>query len=351
VAPVPPRINTFIGPTYDAGVASLFSTRVLLGPRAFARERELEPALLDACQLEASLCDDLDAWLPMDALSRGFAYLASATNDGAVGLRCADAVPPAAYDYLRFIGASSQDLGASFRHFEHLFPSLATESRAVLHEGPARVRLMLHVVGRPALDPRAADYVMACTLRGFQAVSATRLLPVQVELRHAGPEVGGAHEAFFGCRTHFAQAEDALVFDPEVMAYPTSRPDADLQKILLQYAGALTQRQPKSERAADRVERWVVQWLGKRPLSLQGAAKFLGVSQRSLQRQLQDEKAPFRDIVDGVRERLARSYLATSELGVGEVAGLLGYADARAFHRAFIGWTGTTPGRFRKSTA
>jgi AraC-like DNA-binding protein len=332
-------------------VASLFSTRVLLGPRAFAQQRGIERELLDAFQLDTQVYDDLNAWVPMDALSRGFNYLARATDDPAVGLRCAEAVPPAAYDYLRFIGASSPDLGASFRHFEQLFPSLATESRAVLHEGPARIRLMLDVVGRQSLDACAADYVLACTLRGFQAVSSSRLLPVQVELRHEGPNDGSAHDAFFGCKTYFAQAEDALVFDADVMGYPTSRPDADLEKILLQYAGTLAQRQPRSLRAADRVEQWVVQWIGKRPLSLQGAAKWLSVSQRTLQRQLQDERAAFRDIVDGVRERLARSYLATSELAVGEVAGLLGYADARAFHRAFVGWTGSTPGRFRKGRA
>jgi AraC-like DNA-binding protein len=35
-------------------------------------------------------------------------------------------------------------------------------------------------------------------------------------------------------------------------------------------------------------------------------------------------------------------------LSVAEIAGMLGYADISNFRRAFIGWTGHSPARYRR---
>jgi AraC-like DNA-binding protein len=190
---------------------------------------------------------------------------------------------------------------------------------------------------------------MGCALRAFQSVSSRTLQPISIEFTHPAPAQLAGHERFFGCRTSFGQADDVMVFTEDVLAIPAARPDAVLKGVLLRYADAVSEKAPTSERMTDRVERWALQQVGKGPLSIRAAAKWLGVSGRTLQRKLESEGARFRCLVDKVRERLARSYLASRDMGVGEVAGLLGYADVRAFHRAFVGWTGSTPGRFRKT--
>lgn len=72
------------------------------------------------------------------------------------------------------------------------------------------------------------------------------------------------------------------------------------------------------------------------------------MSPRTLQRRLADEQATFADLLESVREELARIYVGEGR-PLGEVAFRLGYAETSAFLRAFKRWTGTTPTAFRRS--
>ncbi|MFT6397263.1 MAG: AraC-like DNA-binding protein [Bradymonadia bacterium] len=77
--------------------------------------------------------------------------------------------------------------------------------------------------------------------------------------------------------------------------------------------------------------------------TLQGTARRLGVSGRTLQRRLADEGVTFREVVRGTRERLAKHYLTNTPLPYGEVAFLIGFDEPSSFFRAFREWTGMTP--------
>jgi AraC-like DNA-binding protein len=64
-----------------------------------------------------------------------------------------------------------------------------------------------------------------------------------------------------------------------------------------------------------------------------------------LQRRLTAEGTSFAEILDLLRQELAFAYL-DRKLPVAEVASLLGYADATAFHHAFKRWTKSSPSRY-----
>ncbi len=71
------------------------------------------------------------------------------------------------------------------------------------------------------------------------------------------------------------------------------------------------------------------------------------MSPRTLQRRLREESTSFQDVVDSVREELARITMANPKYSLGEVAYLLGFSEISAFTRAFKRWTGMTPSRWR----
>ena len=73
------------------------------------------------------------------------------------------------------------------------------------------------------------------------------------------------------------------------------------------------------------------------------------MSPRTLQRRLGAEGTSFQDVVDSVREELARIYMADTarKYTVGELAYLLGFSEISAFTRAFKRWTGLTPTQWR----
>jgi AraC-like DNA-binding protein len=63
---------------------------------------------------------------------------------------------------------------------------------------------------------------------------------------------------------------------------------------------------------------------------------------------LRTQGVSFADVVEDVRRELAQRYLRDRRMTVQETAFLLGFSDVSAFHRAFVRWTGLTPGRFRE---
>jgi len=76
----------------------------------------------------------------------------------------------------------------------------------------------------------------------------------------------------------------------------------------------------------------------------------LGMSVRSLRRQLAEEDTSFGDILDRVRQRLAHRYLEDEDISLQQVAWLLGYSEVAAFNHAFKRWTGTSPSHARHSS-
>jgi AraC-like DNA-binding protein len=82
--------------------------------------------------------------------------------------------------------------------------------------------------------------------------------------------------------------------------------------------------------------------------SIDGVAQRLAMSKRSLQRQLAQESLGFQDVLNQVRQELARHYLSRTELSAAEIAWLLGFQESNSFVRAFRGWTGATPSVYRK---
>jgi AraC-like DNA-binding protein len=57
----------------------------------------------------------------------------------------------------------------------------------------------------------------------------------------------------------------------------------------------------------------------------------------------------FRGLVDEIRQEMALSYLQNPDLGLVDIAYLLGFSEQSAFQRAFKRWTGHSPGEYRQS--
>jgi AraC-like DNA-binding protein len=83
--------------------------------------------------------------------------------------------------------------------------------------------------------------------------------------------------------------------------------------------------------------------------TIDAVAEAMHMSGRTLQRRLEAEGVSFSEIVDGVREKLARRWLADPAKSLAEVGFGLGFSDLAAFSRAFKRWTGKPPGTWRRS--
>lgn len=82
--------------------------------------------------------------------------------------------------------------------------------------------------------------------------------------------------------------------------------------------------------------------------SLATVAVALHLSNRTLQRLLQQQHTRFRDLLASCRHQAAVQYLAQDELSLQQIAIRLGFAEQSSFQKAFKSWHGCSPGSFRQ---
>ena len=108
----------------------------------------------------------------------------------------------------------------------------------------------------------------------------------------------------------------------------------------------LVAQQPSTETLADRVLTHLGLFSGSYP-NAEEVAQSLGLSERTLRRQLSDEGHNFRDLLAQARYAKAQHLLKHTTLSTEAIAQQLGYAESAAFIHAFQRWAGMTPSAFR----
>src|SRR5262249_9336726 len=73
----------------------------------------------------------------------------------------------------------------------------------------------------------------------------------------------------------------------------------------------------------------------------------LRMSERTLQRRLEEEATSFVQLLDDTRRELAEQYLGRLYLSLAQTAYLLGFADQSSFFRACKRWFQVSPGQYR----
>jgi AraC-like DNA-binding protein len=171
-----------------------------------------------------------------------------------------------------------------------------------------------------------------------------------VELARRG--TGLPLETHFGCEVVFAAPFDRVVFDEKELALPFRTHDgAALARLVPALDAALGERQAVGGPFVDEVRVAIArQMYGGRP-SVGKVARELHLSARTLQRRLEEMETSFQAQLDDVRQKTARRLLANTDLDAVEVAFFLGFEEPNSFARAFRGWEGTTPARWRGETA
>jgi AraC-like DNA-binding protein len=166
--------------------------------------------------------------------------------------------------------------------------------------------------------------------------------------RHPRPDYATQLEAVFGCPVLYEQRYDAIVGSTERLDDPLPRADSALCALLEEHAAGLLARVPQPAGFTDRVCERISILLPRGRASAEQVAGELGISPRTVRRRLADAQTSYQQLLDEVRFALARRALGEPGVSVNEVAFLLGFSDASAFHKAFRRWTGQSPGDYAR---
>jgi AraC-like DNA-binding protein len=177
--------------------------------------------------------------------------------------------------------------------------------------------------------------------------TGTRLSPLRVELVQPR-EHAKIIERHLGCPVLCGAPRNLIVFRASDAERPFVTRNAELLAMLAPQFEEELKQENADENFLARVRLAIQQKLtGQRP-TIEGIADGLHISSRTLQRRLQEEGSSFQRVLEEARHQLARQYLNNSVLELNEAAYLLGYTDANSFVRAFRGWEGVPPARWRE---
>jgi AraC-like DNA-binding protein len=142
---------------------------------------------------------------------------------------------------------------------------------------------------------------------------------------------------------------DALVFPAARLAERPRTADAALHEVLLRVLERSGTANPGLVPLSARVRHVLGPRLSTADGNVEGVARSLGLSPRSLARKLQDEGVTFSELLENMRRERAIHYVERSNLAPQQIAHLLGYSTTAAFCRAFSRWYGQSALRVRNA--
>jgi AraC-like DNA-binding protein len=268
------------------------------------------------------------------------------SDDPGLGLRIGVEVLPDEENVVSLAAMHSATLGEGLHKLAR-YKRLVCPEQVSIDVGGGEARLRFEWLLADGAPPRLlTDIIFAGVTNLAQRGTKTPVRPRRLEFirRRANEAMLRRH---FRCELRFDAPHDQLFFDEEALALPMVQRNAQLLAVLLSGLEQSIEQDEQARTLADDVRTALSETMsGDRP-AIAKVAKCLGMSPRTMQRRLGELGTTYQDVLDGVRRRSARQLLASTDLGVGEVAFLLGFEEVNSFTRAFHAWEGTTPAKWR----
>lgn len=332
------------------GTVLSVSSRAMVG--ACARLGLDTGRILEAARLDPAILEDPDARIPLEQVDALWRKAYELSGDPDLALHAIEVLPFGAYRVIDFLASSAPTLGEAFAKISDYFPIINEVVRLPYRVGERQVTFALEAPSRPSTITRPyAEYTLAALFLRTRIAIHQRYPLIRVEFAHPRPADIREHERIFECPVEFDAAACQLVIARGVWDMPRAGADPALFSVLETHARMLLEQLPTPVDLAGRVREAIEAELRGGDPRLESVARRLAMSPRTLQRRLRDEGIHFNDLLDTMRFRAAKSYLAKGDVAGTEVAYLLGFSEPSSFNRAFKRWSGQTPTEYRRRTA
>lgn len=292
-----------------------------------------------------------DGRIPAEPVLRAWQVAAELCGDPWFGLSAARHLSA---DYLGALGFAiygSATLGDALQRLARFFALVNQHASLELVEAGAvahvRVAIQHDIPAEQLRHP--TECLLAVVLEVARRATGAELWPVAVAFRHAAPPELSPYHRAFGVAPRFTQPWHELTLDRAALDTPLAAPDHAVVALAERQLHRRASELPPVETFRERVRRMLREELELGEPTLPRLAERLRMSERTLQRRLGCEGSSMQALLDDIRRELSIRRLAESTQSIAEISYALGFAEVRAFHRAFKRWTGSTPAAYRSS--
>lgn len=310
--------------------------------------------LLQLCGIRESLLRDPAARLSLVQLARLVVYARRLSGDKALGIAFGHRLKFTSHGPLAQLAVSSDTLGqaidAVLRYHRIRIDWIDLR---FFEDGDDAVLALSPQVDLGPLLPFVIECLFVSLMEANALLFGTRLLiEGSCRVAYPAPSWAEAYRAVFYDGITFAAGTNQLRFKRQLLGLPMVLANPVTRRLAEQAcASELAEIDARIDAVQDRLERVIRELLQQRqgrPPDMDEVAERLGLSSRTLRRQLQSRGTRFQALLDEVRRTQACEWLMRTEQSVDDIAHRLGYSDASNFGRAFRRWLGCSPSQWRE---
>ena len=331
------------------GTASANAVRQYL--RA-AQDYNLKPEdALNAAAIPAGILDNSVSRIDGRRFQTLIRWLIERTRDPLFGLKSARYVQPGSYSLVGYMAMNCRTAREAL-HITPLYEAIVGDMGITRIEkyGPHLAMRWVCQYDDPVVRPHMIDNVLGSWLlfaRWLADMHDGKPERVLFERPRPSAQWLSVYEDIFCAPLEFGSNKSALIFPEPILDTPLRQPDPSLLAALEQQAtqmmADLQQQHPVVMQTRSLLRALMQDGLPRRDK----VAAELGLTERTLQRRLDEAGTGYQQLLDDLRRELASEWLRSSTMAVNDIAARLGFSEARSFHRRFKAWTGMTPGEYR----
>lgn len=297
--------------------------------------------------LDYAALSNPDARFAQDAMTRLWHLAVEASGNPAIGLNMAKALRPSSFNVVGYAVMSSRNLQEGFARLVRYQRIIGEGADLCFHPTAEGYEMLLAIHGDRLPSARqSAEASLAYSLAFCRWLTGKPLRPRLVSLMGPAPEDLLPYQEVFQCPLKFNAERYALLFERADLDEPLPSANEALAQLHDRFAGDYLARFSGS-RVTHQVRQVLCRLLPQGEPKREAVAQALLLSERTLQRRLQDEGTSYQQLLDDTRRELAGQYLGQVNLTLLEISYLLGFSDPSNFFRAFRRWFDTTPGEYR----
>jgi AraC-like DNA-binding protein len=312
-----------------------------------AAERLDVPALLAAAGIDPAVLEAPGGRLATERLSRLWELAVEWSGNPAIGLAQPGVTRPASFDVVGYAMMSCAHLLDGFERLSRYLRILSDSLTMDMREERGRYRVSFTLLGGDRPVPRQRiEFIMVTLINFCGWISGREIHPLAIELPYPVPADPGPYREAFRCPIRFDAPGNCLVFEVADLMRPLPTSNVLVAELHERFAGEYLRRFDHGQ-TSYRAREVIIRRLPDGEPRRDQVAGELFMSERTLQRRLEEEATSFLQLLDDTRRELAEQYLGRLHLPLAQAAYLLGFADQSSFFRACKRWFELSPGKYR----
>jgi len=307
-------------------------------------------AFLESIGIEPGFLNSPDAYIPIETYLFIEEEAARYTNDPSFGFHMGQYAEAGSWSILGYMMMNCQNLGEAFEksaRYNRIIGNLI-EGHANLRFNKIKVKLVIPPHA-PEMPRHCFESTITSSVRIMRTLTGEEINPLEVTFTYPKPDSIEEYERYFNCPVLFDQKENSFTIALKVIFTPILYANPELLEYFENYAQEFLAEMDRQSEYASTVTKILLSQLDDEDLSIKKVAKEMSVSVRTLQNRLKAEGVVFSDLLQDVREKLAKKYLRENYT-VEDITYLLGFSEPSVFRKAFKKWSGVTPRQYRQGS-